>query len=63
VTTQLERAVRSQWARQAAQVYAGTCDSCGRNRDDEGKFLIVARQPHRRERECLACYSKRTGND
>jgi hypothetical protein len=56
---ELEETVRVQWKADATHIYRGRCDHCGRTYDDDGRPLIVARQPRRRDRECLACYDER----
>lgn len=54
-------AARARWKGSAAQLYFGSCDSCGRARDDDGSPLLVARQASHRKRECFACWSRRRG--
>lgn len=56
---QLERAARRSWLDNAAHVHYGICNGCGRHRDENGKPLLVARQPRRREFECLECWDAR----
>jgi len=59
VTSILEQAAKRAWLANAAQTYFGRCDRCGRVRDDDGRSLLVARQPRRAERECLVCFEAR----
>lgn len=54
----LERNAYEIWYHLAARVKAGTCDSCGRNRHEDGGPLMVARQPRSRKFECLACWDE-----
>lgn len=55
----VELAAREAWKRNATQYYFGRCDVCGDVEDQDGRPLLVARQPHRRERECIRCWEAR----
>jgi hypothetical protein len=57
--SQLERRARAAWKAHAKQLYFGRCDVCGQIEDAYGHPLLVARQPRRRERECLDCWEAR----
>jgi hypothetical protein len=66
MTTQLAllpvpvEACRDLWRGGAARgPWAGTCDDCGRSRDEDGHRLLVARQAHHRLFLCLSCFALR----
>ncbi len=59
--SQIERAARALWLANATHEHFGLCHQCGRTHDDEERPLFVARQPRRREFECLECFEERTG--
>jgi hypothetical protein len=54
----LEKAAAEQWRAFATHVHYGRCDSCGRVRGDDGKALLVARQPRSRKFQCLPCWDQ-----
>lgn len=56
--SRLERAARHAWLANAVDQRHGRCSSCGRTHDENGKPLLVARQP-RRDYECLPCWDAR----
>ena len=56
---QLERAARQEWLGHAAHHHFGACHTCGRTHDENGHPLYVARQPRRRDFECLDCWAAR----
>ncbi|MFL5954818.1 MAG: hypothetical protein ACJ76I_12000 [Gaiellaceae bacterium] len=63
MTNSLELATLVEWKSDAARLQFGFCGDCGRNRDDDGKALLVARQFGCRTFQCVSCFSLRpTGN-
>jgi hypothetical protein len=59
VTSILERAAKQAWLAGAYWYGHGRCSRCGRLHDDDGRPLLVARQPRRAARECLECWEHR----
>jgi len=54
-----ELAAKRAWLKYAVDVRFGSCETCGRVRDENGKPLLVARQNSRRRRyECLVCWDQ-----
>ena len=51
-------AYRTLWRGGAARgPFFGSCDRCKRNRDDDGRPLLVARQERSRLFLCLGCFA------
>jgi hypothetical protein len=53
-----DRAAYDIWIGGASRSHFGRCASCGRTHDDQGRHLLVARQPRRRIFECFDCWRR-----
>jgi hypothetical protein len=58
--SELERLAWALWLVNAVRQHYGRCGTCQRTKDDDGRPLYVARQPHRRDFECVQCWEERT---
>jgi hypothetical protein len=59
VKATLERQAAVAWLTNATHVHYGVCDVCGRARDENGGWLLVARQHRARRFLCLECWDAR----
>lgn len=59
MTSQVETLAKRTWLGEADHVHFGMCRLCYRTHDENGKPLLVARQPRRPLFECLTCWEAR----